>query len=849
MIKGNVPYPRLIQLEVHMKSRPHLNITYISERLKKALCDISQYTVTTVTAPMGYGKTTAISSFLKEAEAEGALVRRQSIYGNNLTLFWKSFCRLFSGMAIFDELSELPFPADENSRSFFLELVNEEFTDERPFYCFIDDLHLLSDPAVFELLFSLSLHAPSCLHLILVSRNPVFSQGEKLILGQRVLEIGIDDLSLTPEELNNYCALCGFKLNTDSLKILHQTTEGWFSCVYLNLVSYLSSGHFILDSASIYDTIYHVLLEPLGDEERKLLTILGMADEFTEEQAVYLWGDETAQILLKQLTENNSFISQLPDSDTFRCHHMLKSCTRQMFEKLPEKEQNLYQVRMGKWYQKQGYYEDAFLWLSHSDDYEALLDAVEESRGYALNIQHQEEVLRWLAKCPPDILSHHAFGILIFMRRLYTFRRIPEMLKLKDFFLKSVSENPQLTPEEKGNLLGECEVILSFLKYNDIQGMSLHHRKALQFMTRKTTSMGGSGSWTFGSPSVLAMYYRTPESLEQVIADMKECMPFYYQLTDGHGSGAEHLTEAEARFLQGNFADAELPLSRAELAGTARQQWGMLLCKDFLRMRLALFQGDHDLLENLKTSQRHTLKQNLQSMALNTLDMCDAFLDSLLGIPEQIPEWIALGKLESALVLHPAMPMLYMTYGQVLMAQGNFTRLIALEPEFRSRFSIYPNLLCTLYLEIQLAGSFYHLDDYKKALSHLRKAFSIGEKDGLTVPFAENGSFIRSLLEQVADASHQPFIRRIFSLHDLLEQGKAAISHSVSLSQRPDCLTENEWKLAKLAASRLSNREIASEMGFSEGTVKQYLNRIYGKLHIEGDNRNKRWLLEEYFSS
>ena len=266
-------------------------------------------------------------------------------------------------------------------------------------------------------------------------------------------------------------------------------------------------------------------------------------------------------------------------------------------------------------------------------------------------------------------------------------------------------------------------------------------------------------------------------------------------------------------------------------------------------MRLALFQGDHELLENLKKNQRHTLKQKLQSMALNTLDMCDAFLDSLLGVPEQIPEWIALGKLESALVLHPAMPMLYMTYGQVLMAQGDFTRLIAFEPEFRSRFSIYPNLLCTLYLEIQLAGSFYHLGDNEKALSHLLKAFSIGEKDGLAVPFAENGSFIRPLLEQVTDASHQPFIRRIFSLHDLLEQGKAAISHSVSLSQRPDCLTENEWKLAKLAASRLSNREIAAEMGFSEGTVKQYLNRIYGKLNIEGDSRNKRWLLEEFFSS
>lgn len=115
------------------------------------------------------------------------------------------------------------------------------------------------------------------------------------------------------------------------------------------------------------------------------------------------------------------------------------------------------------------------------------------------------------------------------------------MLRLKDFFLQSVSENPELSETERGNLLGECEVILSFLSYNDIQGMSLHHRKALTLMTEKTTSVGGSGSWTFGSPSVLAMYYRTPGSLDRVVADMKECMPCYYRLTGGHGSGAEDL--------------------------------------------------------------------------------------------------------------------------------------------------------------------------------------------------------------------------------------------------------------------------------------------------------------------
>ena len=84
-------------------------------------------------------------------------------------------------------------------------------------------------------------------------------------------------------------------------------------------------------------------------------------------------------------------------------------------------------------------------------------------------------------------------------------------------------------------------------------------------MTEKTTSVGGSGSWTFGSPSVLAMYYRTPGSLDRVVADMKECMPCYYRLTGGHGSGAEDLTEAESL-----FSREILPLFRFPSSG---QSW------------------------------------------------------------------------------------------------------------------------------------------------------------------------------------------------------------------------------------------------------------------------------------
>ena len=47
----------------------------------------------------------------------------------------------------------------------------------------------------------------------------------------------------------------------------------------------------------------------------------------------------------------------------------------------------------------------------------------------------------------------------------------------------------------------------------------------------------------------------------------------------------------------------------------------------------------------------------------------------------------------------------------------------------------------------------------------------------------------------------------------------------------------------ELMSKRLSNKEIAAQMFLSEGTIKQYINQIYSKLHIEGDTRAKRQML------
>ena len=73
------------------KKKYNLNTIYISERLQENLKPISQSAFTAVTAPMGYGKTTAINWYLdKQSKNGNSCVIRISIYSDNLSVFWQS---------------------------------------------------------------------------------------------------------------------------------------------------------------------------------------------------------------------------------------------------------------------------------------------------------------------------------------------------------------------------------------------------------------------------------------------------------------------------------------------------------------------------------------------------------------------------------------------------------------------------------------------------------------------------------------------------------------------------------------------------------------------------------------
>ncbi len=172
------------------------------------------------------------------------------------------------------------------------------------------------------------------------------------------------------------------------------------------------------------------------------------------------------------------------------------------------------------------------------------------------------------------VLKAHPFALLVLMRRMFTWRQIPKMLELKELLLTAIAEHPELSPEERGNLLGECDLILSFLCYNDISAMSRLHRSASAQMSRPAISIHNSGGWTFGSPSVLMMFHRTR-------ASSSGSWPRWTSVcrtTTDHQRPRAGRGKDDARrggFCAGRFTDAQIALESAyaQIRATGRRTW------------------------------------------------------------------------------------------------------------------------------------------------------------------------------------------------------------------------------------------------------------------------------------
>lgn len=826
------------------KLKWNLNTIYISERLQESLRPISRCVLTTVVAPMGYGKTTAVNWYLEQrAKVQSLRIVRISVYSDNLAIFWKSVQDAFA-RAGFDFLLNYTCPTDAAGGGLLADDLCHELAGETDCYIFIDDFHLLKDIRVSSFLCTLANRLPGNVHLIVASRDRFLPAAEIVRLGGKIYQISTEHLRLNHTELAIYAHRCGTELSDAQVEALLYSSEGWFSAIYLNLRTFFEHGVLPDHNSDIYATFTAAMIDPLPEKQREFLAVMGLADEFTVEMARFVTGDTDAEKLLAVLIAKNAFVKCLPDGVTYRFHHMMKECAERTFQTLEKEKQALYLEHFGLWYENHRQYLHAIAAYRRSGNYDALLRVIQKDAGILFASLNPQTVLSDIEACPVFVLKEHPLSILVLMRSMFNWRLIPQMLEMKALLMAAIEEHPEMPAKERGDLLGECDLIMSFLCYNDISAMSRLHRSASVQMSRPAISIHKSGGWTFGSPSVLMMFYRAPGELQSELAEMDECMPHYYKITNDHGQGAEKIMRAEAAFQRGYFTDAHIELESVYAQIEGNGQENMALCCDFLAWRLSLCT---DVEQRYSFEERRVdLLRKHNAAWVNIWSATSAYYHALLGKMERIPPVFADHQLSTIHLLAPGKPMMEMIENQVYLAQGAYAKVIGRSMGQLTVCEAMHYALVILHIRIQMAAAYEMLGKRSKAQEVFERALRDAEPDEFMMPFVENYRYLKDLLGRCAE--HNPLAKRIAQLGDGYEARRKQIQNQAARPATMAPLTEREYEIVRLLAERLSNREIAEKLFLSEGSIKQYINQIYSKLHIEGEIRTKRAQLAELFS-
>lgn len=817
--------------------------TYKRKALTKHLSKIFTYSLTVVEAPMGYGKTTAMKEFFKDAKEK---ILWQTITDDSAIVFWNGFCRLIRKLdpAGADRLAGLGVPGNSVFMEEALNIIEDIELSEIVIIVF-DDYHLLESKEIDRFLeLMVKLELPN-LHIVILSRSAFGENTAELVLKGFCRVIAKNCFELSRDEIREYCELFGVILNTEETTFLLSYTEGWISAIYLCILGYLQDGHMERQS-SLHELIDKAVYRNSSAESKEFLLNVCIFDYFSLEQAEHMWRKNGAGMVLEQLVRNNAFIKYDQASAKYSMHNIITSYLRGKFKQLGENQQKETYQAAGKWYADNRDYINAMDYFYQAADFDSLFSALEADKGNAIDNAHKERLIRYFTECPRQIKREHPWACLIYAINLFSFNEIglfEEQCAEIAEYIDQLSEKEEPMKEQ---LAGELELLRSFSQYNHIQRMSEYHQKAASLLKGTSKFMDRNSSWTFGAPSVLYMFYRKSGELEQEVKDMFKAMPHYYRLTDGHGSGAENVMQAERYYHIGDFENAEIAEHKAMYAGRSQGQMSIVLCALFVELRLETMKGNLEAIVDRLLNMREVIKQRKLYSDIHTLELCEGFIYAFLNQEKKIPAWIAQGNLQDSSLHFPSYAFFNIVWGKSLLISGQYLKLIGLSTEFIGTASVFPNLLGQVYAYIYEAAAKYKLGHHKDAQAILQQALDIAAPDGLLMPFAENGEYIMDLLMNSEKSGTYPeFIRRIRDVSSVLLRRQETMKAKLESDDKKFKLTEREREIAELVANGMANNAIGKTLHIAEVTVKKILQNIYAKLNIRSRTVLTRIVVEQ----
>ncbi|WP_456272332.1 BTAD domain-containing putative transcriptional regulator [Bacillus sp. AK031] len=336
--------------------------------LHKKLASIPRYPLTILHARAGYGKSTALTLFAHDIEADSCWYSISPNDDDIIPFLTKLVHAIKAKYPAFGSnvLKELKLLnnhiSDEQVWSLISMFVNETVSIQKQIVLILDDYHHIQRSSVIEKWMKSFLeYIPSNLHLVISTRNrPVWGILTSLKVKAELLEIAQKDLILSLDEVEHLLQdIYEITINKEELDRIHQLTEGWAIAVHM-LVGNLHGGDYsgsILDNRAetLQDLFDFLAMEVLSKQPREIQDFLlktSILDELSPQVCDAVLDMQGSGFMLSKLSQQNVFIQQI-DGERYRYHALFKEFLQDQLMMKQEFEHKVLHQKAARFFEKE----------------------------------------------------------------------------------------------------------------------------------------------------------------------------------------------------------------------------------------------------------------------------------------------------------------------------------------------------------------------------------------------------------------------------------------------------------------------------------------------------------------
>ncbi len=373
--------------------------------------------LTLLSAPAGFGKTTAVAALVADAKQRGRAVAWVSLDegDDEPATFWTYVVLALQEAA--PRIGANLVPALESgqppTRALITTLLNELVEQPLDIDLVLDDYHLADSPGVADGVVFLLDHLPPNLHVIMTTRADPDLPLSRLRARGQLVEIRARELRFTVDEVTRYLGDVGnLEVAPEDVTTLADRTEGWPAALQLAALSMQGRDDlagFVAGFAGtdryVVDYLVDEVLSRQPDDVRSFLLRTSVLDRLTGDLCDAVTGSGGGGTMLETLYRENLFVVPLDDRrHWYRYHHLFAEVLQTHLREVGPDEQVTLHRRASQWFADSGDPESAVRHALTAGDVERAADIAELAFPSMARRRKEATIRGWVGAFPDDVV-------------------------------------------------------------------------------------------------------------------------------------------------------------------------------------------------------------------------------------------------------------------------------------------------------------------------------------------------------------------------------------------------------------------------------------------------------------